>query len=90
MIKNGTFVKMVSGDRDRVGEISFISKLQPDGRCEFHGLCDYCTGNVSEISTNKVVDMEYLLSHPKISYVLVAENEVHDSLKQREAFWNKS
>ena len=49
IIKNGILVKMVAGDRDRVGDISYVDKIQENGDCEFHGTSDMCHGNILEI-----------------------------------------
>lgn len=44
----GTRVKRICGDRDRVGDIVFVKDIQPDGSCKFAS-GDYCTGNINQI-----------------------------------------
>lgn len=52
IIVEGTKAKVMSGDRDRVGDIVTIKNIQTNGDCEFSYGCDYTTGNINEVNTN--------------------------------------
>ena len=70
IITNGTMVKLVSGDRDRVlwSPEHEVKNLQPDGSCTFHNTCDYCNGNV-----NKINPELNPINHGNYSYILIKE-----------------
>jgi hypothetical protein len=50
MIKEGTKVKLIRGDRDRVGCIYTVQDIQVDGCCRFVGGGESCYGHVCEIN----------------------------------------
>lgn len=51
-IKNGTKAILLSGDRDRVGNIVTIEDIQPDGKCKMNFGFDFCLGNTKEVDTD--------------------------------------
>jgi hypothetical protein len=72
-IKNGTMVKLVWGDRDRVlfSPEHEVKDLKEDGSCTFHNKCDYCAGNISEINIDNLPNED-----GKFNYVLLTEENV--------------
>ena len=82
-IKNGTWVKMMSGDRDRVGEYTQVRNIEPSGRCEFVGHVDMCYGNIDEIGTPEQFTGEWWKTSPRLSYVLVDPLDVPTYLRNR-------
>ncbi len=50
MIKEGTKVKLLRGDRDRVGCIYTVQDIQADGCCRFVGGGECCYGHICEIN----------------------------------------
>lgn len=84
-IKNGTVVKMIAGDRDRVGEHSFVEQINSEtGNCEFHGICDYCHGNINEIITEEQYkEPNCFEKYRRASYVLVSTPPAHMTQSRR-------
>ena len=83
-IKNGTWVKMMAGDRDRVGDYSRVQNLdEATGECEFRNQADYCFGNIKEIGTPEQFQGDWYKTNSRLSYVLVEELDVPTIIRNR-------